>query len=279
LNVSTLSFAGELSRHGFAPSRAVAGIVASLAGTILGYLVRLWGRWTAAHLNTTQHLPARPAEKESIIVANFESWLSKAGKVAVVAAKNVVANIRPAAEEAQKLEPVEDLVLGPYGSDFNLIVDSVVSVEQAYAILAPQGGAGTEKAAKVLQLVESVLLPKLVAAGMTSEEAEAYIQRYIDAAVFLLNGPTVASNSTAVAASTTATDAGSDTGSADESTTTVTTATTATASSTTASADTASDSSQTSTSTTDATATGTTTTATATDTTAVASTDTTAAAA
>jgi len=276
VNDSTLSFAGELSRHGFAPCRISAGVVASLAGTILGYLARLWRRLMVAHLNTTQHLPVVPAEKESIIVANFESWLSKAGKVAVVAAKNVVANIRPAAEEAQKLEPVEDLVLGPYGSDFNLIVDSVVSVEQAYAILAPQGSAGTEKAAKVLQLVESVLLPKLVAAGMTSEEAEAYIQRYIDAAVFLLNGPTVASSSTAVAASTTATDAGSDTGSADESTTT---ATTATASSTTASTDTASDSSQTNTSTTDATATDTTTTDAATDTTAVASTDTTAAAA
>jgi hypothetical protein len=277
--VGLFTFAGEGAWYGWPPWHVLFGALAAWVGAILGRLAH--SRQAAFSLGKQQHLSTVPAGEESIIVANFESWLSKAGKVAVVAAKNVVANIRPAAEEAQKLEPVEDLVLGPYGSDFNLIVDSVVSVEQAYAILAPQGSAGTEKAAKVLQLVESVLLPKLVAAGMTSEEAEAYIQRYIDAAVFLLNGPTVASSSTAVAASTTATatDAGSDIGSADESTTTVTTATTATASSTTASTDTASDSSQTSTSTTDATATDTTTTDAATDTTAVASTDTTAAAA
>jgi len=225
VNDSTLSFAGELSRHGFAPCRISAGVVASLAGTILGYLARLWRRRAAAHLNTTQHLPARPAEKESIIVANFESWLSKAGKVAVIAAKNVVANIRPAAEEAQKLEPVEDLVLGPYGSDFNLVVDSVVSVEQAYAILAPQGGAGTEKVAKVLQLVESVLLPKLVAAGMTSEEAGAYIRRYIDAAVLLLNGPLATSSSALASGSSSTTEASTSTASGDAVATTADTST------------------------------------------------------
>ena len=160
-----------------------------------------------------------PAGEESIIVENFESWLSKAGKAAVVAAKNVVANIRPAAEEAQKLEPVADLVLGPYGSDFNLVVDSVVAVEQAYAILAPQGGAGAEKAAKVLQLVESALLPKLVAAGVTTEDAEAYLTRYIDAAVLLLNGPLASTSSAQASACTSTTDDSTGTASSDVSST------------------------------------------------------------
>jgi len=176
-----------------------------------------------------------PAGEESIIVANFESWLSKAGKVAVVAAKNVVANIRPAAEEAQKLEPVADLVLGPYGSDFNLVVDSVVAVEQAYAILAPQGGAGAEKAAKVLQLVESALLPKLVAAGVTTEDAEAYLTRYIDAAVLLLNGPLASTSSAQASACTSTTDDSTGTASSDA---VAATADTSTADTTTASSST-----------------------------------------
>jgi hypothetical protein len=213
-------FAGEGARHGWPPWHALFGALAALVGAILGRRTHV--RRAAFSLGKQQHLPAMPAGEESIIVAKFESWLSKAGKAAVVAAKNVVANIRPAAEEVQKLEPVADLVLGPYGADFNLVVDAIVSVEQAYAVLAPAGGAGSVKAATVLQLVKETLLPKLVASGMTSEAAEAYLVRYIDAAVLLLNGPLATPSSaqasvstTEDSTSTTSTDATADTATTD----------------------------------------------------------------
>lgn len=218
-------FAGVGAWRDWLSWHALPGALAALVGAILGRLAH--ARRAAFSLGKQQS--AMPAEKE-VIVANFESWLSKAGKAAVVAAKNVVANIRPTVEAAQKLEPVEDLVLGPYSADFNLVVDSIVSVEQAYAVLAPAGGAGSVKAATVLQLVKETLLPKLVAAGMTSEAAEAYLVRYIDAAVLLLNGPlaiagsaqasgsTPASADTSVAAVSTADTPTTDTATASDST-------------------------------------------------------------
>lgn len=128
----------------------------------------------------------------------FVSWLTKAGQWIKNAASTVVKKILPevnsgvtvAAQIAQKLEPVEDLILGPYSTEFNTVVNAVVATEQSWAVVNQQTGTGAQKAAEVFADVEAELLPQLVASGLTTEAATAYLKKFIDAIVTILNGPT-----------------------------------------------------------------------------------------
>lgn len=125
------------------------------------------------------------------------SWLTKAGQWLKNAASIAINKVLPAAngavtvaaETAQTFEPVEDLLLGPYSAEFNLVVNAVVSVEQSFALVNQQSGTGASKAAAVFQIVDKQLLPQLQAAGLDVASATAYLQQFIAAVVTILNGP------------------------------------------------------------------------------------------
>lgn len=125
------------------------------------------------------------------------SWLTKAGQWLKSAASIAVTKVLPktndavtvAAATAQTFEPLEDLVLGPYSAEFNLVVDAVVAAEQSWAVVGQQSGTGAQKAAEVFAIVEGQLMPKLQAAGLDTAAATTYLQKFIDAIVAILNGP------------------------------------------------------------------------------------------
>lgn len=150
-----------------------------------------------------------PQEAEGAVVNKIETFLSKAGNEIKKIASYAVKKVLPVATGvAVKAEPVEDLVLtsvglGSYVTEFNTVAESCLTVEQAAAVL-PSGMTGEAKFAAVLASVESTLLPKLDATGLTTEEANAKLKEYIEAVVTVLNTFEASSTATTTASTTAA---------------------------------------------------------------------------
>lgn len=114
----------------------------------------------------------------------FETFLSAIGKKTVSVLKTILHTAVPMAVAAEPFVAIADPQLGP---EFALVTNAVAAAEAKFALSNAQTGTGAQKMAAVLDAVNTELLPKLTAAGLTPEQAQAKVQSYVEAAVTLLN--------------------------------------------------------------------------------------------
>lgn len=124
---------------------------------------------------------------------SFKSFLTAVGQ-----------DFKKGLDFALKLEPAAEVALQiidpPIAALLHVTAATIMSTEQKFAAMGSQSGTGPQKAAQSIQILESVVKSILSPYGVTVDTA--YMQKYIDSFVALLNIlPAITTPAAAVASS------------------------------------------------------------------------------